>query len=31
VEHEETKEGVHEKYLTIAEKLEKELEDVHSI
>ena len=31
VEHEETGQGVHEKYLAMAELLEKELEDVHSI
>jgi hemerythrin-like domain-containing protein len=31
VEHEETGEGIHEKYLTLAEKLEKELEDGHSL
>lgn len=30
VEHEETGEGIHEKYLKLAEKLEKELEDGHS-
>jgi hemerythrin-like domain-containing protein len=31
VEHEETGEGVHEKYLAMPEMLEKELEDVYSI